>query len=176
MFEALPMLLKKVLALNDEPRLRPGLDREYAVEIFREAGLAPPELVLRCYALHDGILHLNGFLHFLPLRESVDLYRHYRRISAEGGLAGWREGLFPLLDLNGDVQICLDFRTHAVSVVDVEDDSVQPIAACVNDLIAAVVETFDQGACEEHAESGVLRFDSERWEVIAARHGVSPPW
>ncbi len=81
-----------------------------------------------------------------------------------------------MFDLNGDIQICIDLATREVVSVDIEDDSTFDIASTYESLIAAIAEVFQVEAFFFDEQSGSVRFDSEQWGRIAARHGVSPPW
>ena len=175
-FVQLQAVLAQMLALNDEPMLEPGLDRSSIEQSFASLDLKPPELLAQMYELHNGIFHLNSFLHFLPLSESFSTYSRYQEISKEGGLSGWRAGQFPVFDLNGDTQLCLDLITMQVVSVDIKDDSTGIVSADYESLVNAIVEVFQERAFFYDDVSGSIRFVPDQWQRIAAKHGVSPPW
>ncbi len=79
-------MLARLLEVNDEPMVQAGLERTTIEKRFEGVGLGPPAELVRMYELHDGIFHLNAFLHFLPLSEAIENYARYAEISSQGGL------------------------------------------------------------------------------------------
>jgi hypothetical protein len=81
--------------VNDEPSEQPGLERGAVVNAFSDSGLTPPDDLVLLYGWHDGIYHLNAFLHFLPLAEAISSYRSSLKFKHEFQDAEWSLVGFP---------------------------------------------------------------------------------
>ena len=175
-FSKVLRIYKHVCETNDEPRERPGLSRRDILDSFAKIGVAPSEPILQLYEWHDGIDNLNAFLYFLPLEDVNRLYLSHKKFKEKSEEFKWHVGLVPLLTLNGDVDICVDFRSGEVVSIDPEGGTERSIAKHYENYLGALLEGFDADAFEFDETAGAFEVKEDRWRPIALRHGVEDAW
>jgi hypothetical protein len=175
-FEHLLRIYSRIREENDEPQAQPATS-SFVVELaFAGISLPVHPLLAQLYTWHNGIFHLNAFLHFLPLREAVKNYQSNSESRRLGWLPGISPNWFPILDLNGDVQFCLDVMSGEIWCVDIEDGSTRKLARHYDCCIAALVAAFDRGFAQYNPESGAFEVGPEYWEALCAEFGLEQPW
>ncbi len=97
-----------ITRFNDEPRADPGLDRATIIDRISSVGLSPPEAVISLYEWKNGISNLDAFLHLNDLDFAVDSYKQMCAFKQEFQDFEWQRSWLPILNMNGDIHICLD--------------------------------------------------------------------
>ena len=165
-------LYDRIRAVNDEPQAQaPSTSLEVSAALAA-LGLRQSALLNRLYAWHNGIFHINGFLHLIPLEEAVSTYQSYAALVASGSDLQWQPGWFPVADQNGDIQYCLNLETSAVAAIDVEDASWRLIAADYRDLLDALTAAFERGMVAFDPASNVFDIESSAWRDLSAEFGL----
>lgn len=124
----------------------PGLSKTKIRDAFKTINLLPPIKIVELYQWHNGIGELDCFLRFMNLDDALMWYRLFRDCYQENNnyYYGWQENWFPLLNMNGDVQLCLNFDTLSVISIDRECDTVEKIANHYNDYLDALLICLQQ--------------------------------
>lgn len=78
--------------------------------------------------------------------------------------------------MNGDVQLCLDFKTLAVITVDRECNVIEKIANHYINYLNALLHVFNKGAFMYGIESGCIDFDEGIWEYARNLYQIKHPW
>jgi hypothetical protein len=172
--EKLQYLHREIRQVNDEPREQPGIERAEVLREFDALGLVVPQELADAYERYNGIFHLNAFLHFLPLREAVDLYKLYASFGEDGGDFGWQKSWFPVFDMNGDVQFCIDLQSNALAIVDIEGGEARKIADHYSQYLDALVEAFQSGNAHFQDEFGFIDIDGKVWRALRTKYGLEP--
>jgi hypothetical protein len=168
-------LFARVRAENDEPSEQPGLNRQLIQSEFTGLGLSPPAELVQLYEWRNGIYHLNAFLHFLSLSDAVDAYRRLDKFKRVHEDVPWEFGWFPVLDMNGDIQVCVDLASGALFCVDQEDGRSWPLAPSYQNCLDALTEGFSAGAFEFNSDAGAFKA-SALWGAIALKHQIGGFW
>ena len=174
-FEKLTRIYARIREENSEPQEQSPAS-VFAVRIaFEGLELPLPPVLEKLYTWHNGIYHLNAFLHFVPLREAVKAYRSFSESRRRGWLPEIKEKWFPVLDQNGDIQYCLDVETGELWAVDIEDGSIRLIAKDFEKFIDAVSEAFARDAAVYNPESGAFEVEPDDWADIRNEYGLEEP-
>ncbi|WP_266158246.1 SMI1/KNR4 family protein [Dyella silvatica] len=175
--ETLRHLFDEVLAVNSEPEALPGLSRQAIEQVFADLKLTPPEILVCLYEWHNGIEYLDAFMSFLPLERAVSIYRGYQALTDRIGRWGWKSSQFPILDENGDIQLCIDCSSgELVSVCLENDDKTRQVAAHYEPYVEAMAELFRQKAYVFDEAGGCIHADAIAWRGIAQAYGIKKSW
>lgn len=175
--ETLKAILNKVMIVNDEPKPQPGRTRASIFDAFRTIELAPPEFLISLYEWHDGIYHLNAFLHFDPLDEAIANYVSFKDFETQFGNSQWKASWFPFMDINGEIVLCMDLASGALASFDPVDNWLSIVAPHFERYVGAIEELFLSGAYAFNRISGSIESDPEEmWSKIAAQYGVRSSW
>ncbi len=174
--ETLGWLFEQVRQVNTEPMPQPGLARDEIVSAFREIDIAAPEPLITLYAWHNGIYHLNAFLHFPSLTDALSTYRNYKEFKDEYADFKWMPTWFPVLDMNGDVQLCVDVHSGELIAIDMECDTIHIVAGNYGQYVRAVEELFRSGAYTFNEVAGVIEAVPSVWRAIAEKNGIRDTW
>lgn len=98
----------------------PGLSKTEILDVFNSINLQPPSEIVELYQWHNGIGELDCFLSFMNLSDAAIWYQDFMRKKTEHPQWKWNNNYFPILNMNGDVQLCLDFKTFSVITIDIE--------------------------------------------------------
>jgi hypothetical protein len=77
-------------------------------------------------------------------------------------------GWFPILDLNGDLQICVDLESGAVFGLDTVSVTSWRIATKYVDCVDAILEALSTGAIAFSNSSGAFE-TTPAWRAVAAK-------
>lgn len=144
--------------------------------MLTQVGLQAPDPLIQLYEWHNGIFHLNAFLHFLPLEEALSIYRMFMEITDRSGNFGWQPGLLPIMDINGDINLCFDLLTGQLVTIDLEDDKVTTLAPHYEPYVRALKDVFDRMAYIYDDNSGSIEIDSAYWSELARAYGFRKSW
>lgn len=169
-------LFAEVQRLNPEPMPQPGLPRPEISRLLGSVGLPAPEPLVALYEWHNGILHLNAFLHYLPLEEAIALHHACRKASRNSPRLGWKPTWLPILDVNGDVQLCIDLSGGSLHSIDLIDEKSELVADHFISYVNGVAELFNLKAFHYDPESGAIVPDDAAWHEISRKHRFSPKW
>ena len=118
-----PDKVKSIIAYiqttNLEVIANPGLSKTEILDIFKAINLQPPLEIVELYQWHDGIGELDCFLNFTNLSDAAIWYEDFMRKKTEDPQWKWNNNCFPVLNMNGDVQLCLYFKTFSVITIDI---------------------------------------------------------
>jgi hypothetical protein len=167
-FDDIKWLFERICSQNNEPNPRPGLDRDLVARRLADNEFAPHPLLLDLYSWHDGVMHLNAFLHFLPLEEAIEISRMMRERDPS-----WQTGWFPGLNINGDLAISLDVDSNQILVEDVEGGERWLLANHYQNYLDALRHAFQSGAAEFDEIAGSFGVAEGAWTAIAKQHQVS---
>jgi len=166
---------ERIRSVNDEPSDEPALAAEEVLAIFGGIELEPPAYVVEFYSRHNGIYHLNGFLHLLPVEEAASQYKSLLKFKDRYADCPWEPGQVPILDMNGQARVCLDFTSGKLLAISAAVDRAWQIAAHVDNCLDAVLEALDAGAFVFDESAGAFEAN-EAWLPIGAKHGVADAW
>jgi hypothetical protein len=177
-FEKARHIYARIRQVNDEPIESDGLSRDRVEATFASLGLSPPPGVVELFEWHNGIDYVDAFLGLLSLDRAVGLYQAYGSGLGWRSELEWTEGLFPIVDINANVQFCIDFTSGALRAIDVEDGTVEHLADHYEHYLDALVTIFDSGKFTFDEEAGSIDFDAATWARIAKAHNVvaDSPW
>ena len=167
-------VVRKILEVLDHVKriipgceLFPGVEREQIEAVFSELGVEPNSDLIELY----GVVHnLDGALSFLSLKEASTSYLAYREFSEED--LPWWPSLFPVVDMNGDLQVCVDLETDELYLIDIENGSTRRICRDYRKLLDALLEAFELRIHSRESVSGSLVLEKRSWKILKAKHGV----
>jgi len=165
-----------IQAVNPHAIANPGLFKARICKDFHEINLSPPSEIIELYQWHNGIGELDCFLNFMNLDRAIDWYKGFLQSKTKYTEWKWNKNYFPLLNMNGDVQLCLDFETLAVITVDRECDTVEKIANHYTNYLDALLYVFNNEAFKCDDESGCIVFDQEVWKYARNFYQIRHPW
>ena len=84
----------------------------------------------------------------------------------------WWPSLFPVVDMNGDLQVCVDLETDELYLIDIENGSTRRICRDYRKLLDALLEAFELRIHSRESVSGSLVLEKRSWEILKAKHGV----
>lgn len=175
-FEKLMLLYSRVHEQNSEPQEQPPAS-VFAINLaFAGLGLKLPPALEKLYTWHNGIFHLNGFLHFMPLREAVKIRRTYSERELRGSEAQIRANWFPVFDLNGDIQYCIDVQNQELWTVDLEDGSVRKLADNYELYLDALLAAFARGFSLFYPLAGSFKIKPNEWMALCREFKLEEPW
>jgi hypothetical protein len=171
-FDKLLAIYSKIREVNDEPQERDAASLAQVDSAFQAIGLPVNALLARLYAFHNGVYHLDAFLHFLSVEDGSEIYRSFAKFKDEFPDFGWDENWFPVFDMNGDVQVCVDLMSGSVVAIDMEGDTVRVMAPHYSAYVDALHEVFTSGHYCYEPVSGSIEVDEAFWLATAARYGI----
>jgi hypothetical protein len=171
-FEEIVDLYSRIRAENAEPRERPPATSFSVKLAFEGIGLNLPMLLEKIYTWHNGIFHLNAFLHFPSLRESVNTYRTLADLRLRGSEPETKASWFPILDLNGDILYCLDVDNGEIWAVDIECGTTWLLARSYERYIDALRAAFDRESAVYDPHSGEFDISDGDWAALCREFGL----
>jgi hypothetical protein len=171
-FDKLAAIYAMVRRVNDEPQEGAPVSEAHVLSIFRASGLEPERTLTRLYGLHNGVYHLDAFLHFLSAEDALAYYARFQNFKAEWPDFFWQDTWLPIFDMNGDVQVCVDLASGQLNTIDMEGDSTRCIAQHYNAFVDALYEIFSTGKYHYDPGSGSIEVDDAAWREIAGRFGI----
>ncbi len=171
-FDKLVAIYSKIREVNDMLQEREGVSYEQVSSLLQAVGLHVDPLLLRMYEFRNGIDNLSAFLNFLSAEEAVQRYKDFANFKAEFSDFEWSEGVLPILDINGDVQVCVDLASGKLVTVDIECDSNRVIAPHYSAYVDALYEVFAAGHFKYDPASGSIELDDTLWRDVANRYGI----
>lgn len=159
--------------MNTEPQVADGLPAAEVVEAFREANIDAPSDLVSLYTWHNGIVYLNAFLYFLDIRYAIRTYRRYRELKRENPEFKWREGLFPVLTTNGDIDHCIDLETGATYDIDIEGDGFLRTSENFHHYLDAIIIAFEESLVRFNPNGGYLDIAEDDWTKLEARFRIT---
>lgn len=169
-------IYKIIRSANNEPTDNPGISRSEILETFQAIGLTPSEDLMEIYEWKNGIIYLNAFLSFLPLNNAIDIYKNYQLLREANPNFTWKNIRVPVLDMNGDVQVCLDIETNELYSIDVECDFVQKIADNYSSYISAIYSILNSGQFSFNEGEGCITVEPDTWEKLLDEYKIINAW
>jgi len=173
---ALNEIWSHIRAVNDEPLETSGLSNSEIARKLQEIGLEPVPDLVKLYEWRNGISSLNAFLSLLDLDSAIRAYKFNRSTKLRHANFKWEESWFTVLDMNGDIQICVDLNTKSVFSVDVECDITYCIASHYSRYLNALIEIFRSKRYSFDAGEGCIDIDHDYWKEIQAEYSILTAW
>jgi hypothetical protein len=167
-FDEIKALFERICTQNDEPRAHPGVAREQVAAQLAASELPPHPLLLDVYSWHNGVDHLNAFLHFFPVEEALRIYHSHRKRDET-----WRPTALPIFTDNGDILFSLDTATDELLIDDVINGKRWLLASHYQDYLAALRYAFESGVAQFDEDGGAFEIGDDAWTAIARLHRVS---
>ena len=162
--------------INQESISSPGLS-EYKIEdTLNRLGLPVTDELLQLYQWHNGIFNLDAFMHFLSLDDAVTLYNVYRVMKEDFPGFEWNKHWFPLIDMNGDVQVCLDLVTKSLYTIDMESEETILIAQHYDDYLNAMLSVFQNKSYCFNEQAGSVEVLDDDWNQLQEEHHIKSAW
>lgn len=172
----LESLLERVKKLNPNVQEHGGLPAPEIEKAFAKIGLKAPEKLITLFEWRNGIDELNAFTCMFNLSAAIDCYKKYKELSKElkdfKHAFNWKSEWFPIIDINGDYQVCLDTKTGGLALVDMECDMASPICDSYRIYLQALNEGFEKRVFRWNEEHGLIEGNDEDWKAILSRHGL----
>lgn len=168
--EKITRIVEHIKGVIPHCQVFPGLPRN---EIEAKLSILGVELhpeLIELYEEFGEIYSLDGALSFLSLPDAALCYQSYREFSSEG--FSWWPSLFPLLDMNGDIQLCVDLETTDLYLMDVENGTTRHIYRDYRRLLNALLEAVDSDIYYKDPGSGSLILEKSAWTKIKVKHGI----
>lgn len=158
--------------VNDEPQERAPASEAHVRSVFDAAGIEAQSDLTRLYGIHNGVYHLDAFLHFLSAEDAIARYTGFQKFKDEWPDFGWQDTWLPVFDMNGDVQICVDLASGQLNTIDMEGDCIRCIAPHYVAFVDALYEIFSCGNYHYDPGVGSIAVDDAAWKGVASRFGV----
>ncbi len=169
-------IFEKIQAINSEPIPHPGLPTEKIDHLFVGLGLEPPKEMVALYKWHNGIDYLNAFLSMLSLEEAIEIYHGFMALKTEVPSFKWKREWFPILDMNGDIQVCVDLETLELYSIDAEDDSTIRISGNYNQYLDALLFIMQSTTYSYDPEAGCIDVSDQVWCEVSRKFQVYSAW
>ena len=170
-------LLADVKRINPHVRETPGLAQSEILEGLSEFDHLPTKELVSLYEWRNGIDELNAFTRVLSLGDAIGVYRLYRQLAEGlGSRFGWQEQWFPVVDINGDVQLCLDCKTLGLALVDMEGGVEELICDSYLDYVAALRDGFSHGLFIWNELHGCVETKDHEWQLVLGAYGIKDPY
>ena len=174
--EKMKAIVNHIQVVNPDTKVCPGLSKVEILEAFQKINLLPPPEIVELYQWHNGIGELDCFLNLMDLDNAVDWYKDFLASKTEYPEWKWDKNYFPLLNMNGDVQLCLDVETFAVMTIDIECNIVDKIANHYIDYLDALLHVFNSKSFKYDCKSGCIEFEQEVWNDARSLYQIEHPW
>ena len=116
--EEIKQLIRKISEINSETTIGPGASEIDVHSVFEKYGLKVPKEILEYYKWANGVDSLSAFTHFI----GGYLWVENETKGCEEPFT-FKKSIFPFVDINGDVQFCVDLETNELYLVDMEGDT-----------------------------------------------------
>jgi hypothetical protein len=147
-----------------------GLGRSQIETRLSEVGVERSPELCELYGLIGEIYNLGSGLNFLSLEVASRLYQLYRDLSSDNFT--WWPSLFPLLDMDGVLQVCVDLENSELYLIDVENGTARLICRDYQVLLDALLEAVESGIFSMEPISGSLVLEKSAWTIIKIKYGV----
>jgi hypothetical protein len=174
--EKIELIFASIIAANEEPKVEPGISEYEILKSFNSVGLTPTAELVSLYKWRNGIANLNGFLYFLPLSDALNVYREFKKLRGDVPAIKWKDDWFPVLEQNGDFQICLDLKTQELYSIDLEGDTTIKIAEHYSHYLDAMLFIFKSGQYTFDREGGCIEVIDEVWKRVLEKYNVKGAW
>ena len=170
-------ILGYVQKVNDETKIHPGKEKVEILKLFQDLGLSPPPELVEVYQKYNGVDSLDSFFYFESIEEAVETYQFYGEILIRDyPNCRWDINWFPIMNMNGDVTIFLNFETFSLHSVDLELDIVKKIADHYEHFLDAFLYIFESGCYEFDEDAGSFDVSDEDWDKIKAKFEIESAW
>ena len=173
--EKLDYLLKRVLEVNDEPRVNGGISQSEIENQLNEIDIEPTEDLLELYQWRNGIDYLNAFLYFNSVQYLIEGYRNLEEFDFEVDGFNWDERWLPILNMNGAIDILVNIETRQVAAIDIECDRFEIIASDYNHYIDALVYVFQSNQFY-YEDGSCINFNDSVWQELYDKFKVKAAW
>lgn len=174
--DKLQIILTHIRKVNPEPTTRQGLSAEKIMQTLQNLNVPNSQELLELYQWHNGIDNLDAFLHLLSLEDAARWYKGYGDLKVEIPDLPWNEDLFPIFDMNGDVQVCLNLKTFALHSIDLESDEFAKIAGHYERYLEAILHIFENEMYRFDEESGCIRVEETEWNQVQELFEIKGAW
>lgn len=174
--EKIQTIFRHIQSVNDEPTAKPGIPETETASHFNSIGLTPTTDLVQLYEWHNGIYNLDAFLSFLPVSDAIERYKGNKSLKKDIQEFEWKESWFTVLDMNGDVQICLDLETNELYSIDIECDLVQKIADNFERYVDAILSLFEEGNFSFDKDAGCIDVKDDVWSAILQKYNIKSAW
>jgi hypothetical protein len=175
-FEKICYIYDQIRLVNNEPIAQDGISYDEIISEFEDIKLSPSSLLIKIYEWHNGIHYLDAFLHMLSLEDAFRWYYLYEEIKSESQDFEWQIDWFPILDMNGSVQICVDVNTGLLVAIDIELGGIEVIAQHYENYLDAIFEVFDKGVFIYNSLSGSIDVTESIWQDISSKYQIKNAW
>lgn len=176
--ELILKLFAQLKEINPGVREQSGLSRDQISEALSDLDIPLPEELIQLFEWRNGIEALNGFTGMLRLEDAIVFYRDCVALAAE--LEGYENGFsykkewFPVMDTNGDYQICLDVKSLGLALVDMECGVAESICSHYQVYLHALEEGFAENVFSWSVENGIIEEEKPKWKEILRKYDLPP--
>jgi len=174
-------IVAHIKATNLEVISDPGLSSVEILNAFKAIKLLPPSEIIELYQWHNGIGELDCYLNFMNLRDAIMWYLRFKSCYAENDnyYCGWNRDWFPLLNMNNDILLCLNFKTLSIARIIQTEDLCETVAWHYIQYLDALLYMFDNKLFEfdDFGDNfGCIEFDRQEWNKMLHLHQIKSPW
>lgn len=162
----------QIRLVNDEPTANPGLTEAEITNKLQQINISPVAELVELYQWHNGINYLDAFLRFLSLEEAIEQYKIFQEINEEDLDFGWKTTMFPIIDINGDTQYCIDLEDYSVTVVDLECDLIKKASDRYDYYLDAIIYVFENQLFSYDSISGSIKIAENEWNEVAEKFKI----
>jgi len=174
--EKIQTIFQHIKLVNDEPAANTGISEAEVVSHFNSIGRTPTTDLIQLYEWHNGIYNLDAFLSLLSVNDAIERYKGNKSLKKDIPEFEWKESWLTVLDMNGDVQICLDLGTNELYSVDIECDLVQKIADNFEHYVDAILSIFEEDKFSFDEEAGCVDVKDDVWNGILKKYNIKSAW
>lgn len=169
-------LLEQVKKLNPDVQEHDGLPRPEIEKAFSKISLKVPEELIALFEWRNGIDELNAFTSMLNLSSAIDCHKRYQKLTKElenfDDAFNWKPEWFPIIDINGEFQVCYDIKTGGLALVDMQCDLATAVCDSYRTYLQALNEGFEKRVFRWNDEHGLIEEDEQEWKAILSRYGL----
>ena len=146
------------------------MSEEQIINAFDEISIDPPQYLVDLYSWHNGITHLNPFLHFYSIEELVETVKINEKYETKVTRFRWSIDWLPIVTLNGDVQILINIATKELAALDLEMDSFKLLAKQYEYFVEAIYSVFKQEKYYYLNDGSGIGFNKGVWDDLLSKH------
>ncbi|WP_133566516.1 SMI1/KNR4 family protein [Marinicella litoralis] len=162
--EKINKVISYVLNLNNETQLGAETDIDSINAFFSNLNLTQPEVITQIYLQFNGIDNLNAFFHLNSLERINLIYRINLNLKQDFPNFPWEKSMVPILDINSDIQICIDFNDHSMWAIDLEGSTVTKIANHFDNYLDGLLFSFESQIIKYNQTYGCFEVDELSWQ------------
>jgi hypothetical protein len=161
-----------ILKINDEPLLNNGISEQLIKDQLSKYGLEGSDEIISLYSWRNGIYNINAFVSFLSLTDALSTYDIYKKIKDTNNHFPWNAGLFPIIDSNGDTQVCIDLNSKKLVAIDLECETFIDIAIDYEDYLDCIIKILETNMFRYCEIAGEITIPSNNWEHLSKEFSV----